>query len=501
MFKKILIANRGEIAIRVIRACREMEIETVAVYSQADRNSQHVYLANEAFEIGPAPSSESYLCIDKLIETARKAQAEAIHPGYGFLSESAEFATALKKEGITFIGATVENIKAMGDKLAARKLMEDVGIPIVPGSPGAIQDVEEASVIAKEIGYPIMIKASSGGGGKGIRVVTDPKDLKSAFRAAQSEGKNYFNDDTVFMERFIQNPKHIEIQIFGDTHGNIVHLFDRECSIQRRHQKIIEESPSISVPDNIRKQMAEVAITAAQSINYVGAGTIEFIFDNSTKEFFFMEMNTRLQVEHPVTEQVTGIDLVKEQIRVAYGEPLSVNQENIQQTGHSIELRICAEDPITFMPSAGRIIRCRIPQGPFIRFDGCIYSGCHVPIYYDSMIAKLIVWGPGRTDCISRLKRALAEFAVAGIKTNMILLKNILDHPKFLNGEYTTQFVDKELKTSNDKTFFKYVDDKIFLFAAAINAYKENQGRRVLDFKQGKKWKTSARQKGIRTRY
>ncbi len=500
MFKKILIANRGEIAIRITRACRELGIETVCIYSEADRNSLHVLLADEAYEIGPAPSAESYLRIDKIIDVAKKSGAEAVHPGYGFLSESKAFAEALRKAGITFIGATPENIDAMGDKLGARELMKKADVPVVPGS-GAIQNVAEAEAAAKEIGYPVMIKASAGGGGKGIRVVHEPKELASAFRAAQSEGKNYFNDDTVFIERFIQNPKHIEIQVFGDTHGNVVHLYDRECSIQRRHQKIIEESPSISVPDDVRKRMGEVAVNAAKSINYVGAGTIEFIFDNTTKEFFFMEMNTRLQVEHPVTEEVTGLDLVKEQIRVAHGLPLSMKQEDIRQKGHSIELRLCAEDPSTFLPSAGKIVRCRIPEGPFIRFDGYIYSGADISIYYDPMIAKLIVWGPTREQCIERLKRALAEFAVAGIKTNVILHKNILDHEKFLNGSYTTQFVDKELIPSASKTFFKFVDDEIFLIAAAITAYKESKGRRIIDLKQGKKWRISARMKSMMRRY
>lgn len=474
-----------------------MGIETVAVYSEADRDSQHVLFADEAYEIGPAPSTESYLRIDKIIEVVKKSNAEAVHPGYGFLSESANFAQALKDNNVTFIGATVKNIQAMGDKISSRNLMEKVGVPVVPGSPGAVANAEEAVEVAKAIGYPVMIKASAGGGGKGIRVVLDPKNLKNAFNACQSEGRNYFNDDTVFIERFIQNPKHIEIQIFGDSHGNVVHLYDRECSVQRRHQKVIEESPSVSVSDEIREKMGQVAVAAGKSINYIGAGTVEFIFDNNSKEFFFMEMNTRLQVEHPVTEGVTGVDLVKEQILVAAGQPFSFKQEEIKQTGHAIELRICAEDPVTFLPSAGRIVRCRVPQGPFVRFDSYIYSGCNVPIYYDPMIGKLIVWGPDRNVCIARLKRALAEFAVAGIKTNVILLKNILDHEKFLSGTYTTQFVDKELAISDSKTFFKYVDDEVFLISAAINAYKENQGRRVIDFKQGKKWRISSRQKSM----
>ena len=353
LFKKVLIANRGEIAIRVIRTCRELGIPTVAVYSEADRNSLHVMLADEAYYIGPSPSTESYLRVDKIIDVAKKAGADAIHPGYGFLSENAEFAEILLKEKITFIGPTPQNIKDMGDKLASRELMIQAGVPTVPGSKGAVTSLEQAKEESATIGYPVIIKASAGGGGKGIRIALKEEELASAFSACQSEGKNYFKDDRVFIERFIQNPKHIEIQVFGDTQGNVVHLFERECSIQRRHQKLIEESPSISVPDEVRKKMGEIAVTAAKSINYVGAGTIEFIFDNSSKEFFFMEMNTRLQVEHPVTEMVTGLDLVREQIYVAAGHPLLFKQEEIKQTGHSIEVRICAEDPISFAPCPG----------------------------------------------------------------------------------------------------------------------------------------------------
>jgi len=498
MFKKILVANRGEIALRVTRAAREMNIETVCVYSQADRTSLHVLLADEAYEIGPPPSTESYLCIDKIIDVAKKAGAEAIHPGYGFLSESSAFVKAVKEAGLTFIGATEDNMAKMGDKLAARELMRGVGVPIVPGSDGEVKNVEQAKDWAEKIGYPLMIKASAGGGGKGIRVVTQDNELESGFRAAQSEGKNYFGNDTVFMERFIQNPKHIEIQVFGDTHGNVVHLFERECSIQRRHQKIIEEAPSISVPDDVRQAMGEIAVKAAKSIGYQGAGTIEFIFDNSTKEFFFMEMNTRLQVEHPVTEAITGVDLVKEQIKVAFGEELSFKQEDIVAKGHSIELRINAEDPATFLPSAGKITRCRMPQGPFVRFDGYMYAGYEVPIHYDPMLAKLIVWGEDRKACIARLKRALAEFSVTGIKTNTVLHKNIIDHPKFLDGSYTTQFVDKELITSDQKTFFNYVNDEVFLVAAALTAYREAKGKKVENTSSMGRWRQVIRQEVLK---
>ncbi len=493
MIKKILIANRGEIAIRIFRSCREMGIDSVAVYSEVDRESQHVLLADEAYLIGPAPSSESYLRIDKIIDVAKKSGADAIHPGYGFLSESADFAKACEDAGITFIGATSKNITQMGDKLSARALMEKAGMPTVPGSPGAIKNLEEAKTICEKIGYPVMVKASAGGGGKGIRVVHSPEDLASGLRAAQSEGKNYFNDDKVFIEKFVQNPKHIEVQVFGDQHGNAVHLFERECSIQRRHQKIIEEAPSPSLPSEVRDKMCKMAQKATQSIGYQGAGTIEFIFDNVTKDFFFLEMNTRLQVEHPVTECITGIDLVKEQIKVASGEALSFTQEQIKVSGHAIELRLCAEDPTTFLPSAGKIVRCRIPQGPFVRFDGYIYAGYEVSIYYDPMLAKLIVWGANRKECLNRLRRALSEFALTGIKTNVILHKNILDHPKFIDGSYDTQFVDKELITTDKKSFFKYVPDEVFLVSAAIASYQEQKSKSFEQKNGSPKWKAKAR--------
>lgn len=498
MFKKILIANRGEIALRVIRTCRAMGIDTVALYSEADRNSLHVQLADEAYYIGPAPSAESYLRIDKIIDVARRANADAVHPGYGFLSEKVDFAVALKKAGITFIGPTPENIEAMGDKLASRELMKKAGVPTVPGTEDSVANAEIAQAEAEKIGYPVMIKASAGGGGKGIRVVHDPKDLVSAFRACQSEGKNYFNDDRVFIERFIQNPKHIEVQVFGDSHGNVVHLYERECSVQRRHQKLIEECPSISVPDEVRQEMGRVAVTAAQSINYEGAGTIEFIFDNNTKEFFFMEMNTRLQVEHPVTEMVTGYDLVAEQIRVAFGEPLSFKQEEVQQKGHAIELRICAEDPSTFVPAPGKIRRCRHPQGPFIRCDSYAYPGYEVPIYYDPMITKLICWGSTREECIDRLKRALAEFMLTGIKSNIVFHKNIIRHPTFIDGSYTTQFVDKELTGKNHKDLFMFVDDDVFLIAGAIEAYKHQKTKDFANLSLASRWKETGRMQQMR---
>lgn len=498
VFKKILIANRGEIAVRVIRACRTMGIQSVAVYSEADRRSLHVMLADEAYCIGPAPSRESYLNIPNILAVAKKSGAEAIHPGYGFLSENDDFAEAIAEAGMTFIGPTPDNIRAMGDKIASRELMKKASVPIVPGSPGSIDSVEEAEKWAHEIGYPVMIKASAGGGGKGIRVVHDRKEIASAFRACQSEGKNSFGDERVFIERFVQSPKHIEIQVFGDKHGNVCHLYERECSVQRRHQKLIEESPSISVPQKVREEMGRVAVQAGKALKYLGAGTIEFIFDNTTKEFFFMEMNTRLQVEHPVTEMVTGIDLVQEQINVAAGKPLSFKQEDIRQRGHAIELRICAEDPVTFTPAPGKIRRCRNPQGPFIRVDGCAYPGYEIPIHYDPMIAKVIAWGKNRTEAISRLQRALAEFMLTGVKSNIVFHRNILAHPTFLDGSYTTQFLEKEVIGKKQKLFM-FVHDDVFLIAAAIEAFNNAKGRDASQNTIPSRWKNYGRSKQLRS--
>lgn len=498
MIQKILVANRGEIAVRVTRACRNMGILTVAVYSEADRNSLHVMLADEAYAIGPSPSSESYLNIETLIRVIKKSKADAVHPGYGFLSENAEFAERLKKEGIIFIGPTPKNIRDMGDKLASKELMKKAGVPIVPGSNKEIENIEEAEKVANEIGFPVIIKASAGGGGKGIRIAKDTQALPAAFRACQSEGKNYFNDDRVFIERFIQNPKHIEVQIFADTHGNIVHLYERECSVQRRHQKLIEESPSISVPEEIKEKMGKISIKAAKSINYIGAGTIEFIFDNSTKEFFFMEMNTRLQVEHPVTEMVTGTDLVTEQILVAQEKKLSFTQKDIKQKGHAIELRICAEDPTSFIPSPGVIKRYRKPHGPFIRVDDYGYSGYKIPIHYDPMIAKLIAWGPTREECIHRLESALMEYMLTGVKSNIILHKNILKHPQFIDGSYTTQFIDNEISGKPQKEFFMFVDEDVFLISAAIEAYLGKKPRNTNQYNVESRWKKFGRMKQLR---
>lgn len=498
MFKKILIANRGEIAIRITRACRELGIKSVAVFSEADRDSLHVFLADEAYPIGPAPSKESYLNYRKILEVAKQANVDAIHPGYGFLSENTTFAKACAEAGITFIGPTVENIVAMGDKLSAKALMKKAKVPTVPGSDGGVEDVETARKIAKEIGYPVIIKASAGGGGKGMRVVHSEDEIESSFRACRSEGQNYFADPTVYIEKFINDPKHIEIQVFGDTHGNVVHLFERECSVQRRHQKIIEESPSPSVPNEVRQRMGEASVRAAKQINYIGAGTIEFIFDNKTKDFYFMEMNTRLQVEHPITEYVTGIDLVREQIMVALGNPLSFKQEEVRQNGHAIECRICAEDPITYQPHPGVIRACRHPQGPFLRVDSYAYPGYEVPLFYDPMISKVITWGEDREEAIDRMQRALTEFVLTGIKTNIVLHKSILNHPKFRDGSYTTQFIEKNFEVL-EPNLFKEIEDPVFLIAAAITAYNDRKSKDVRQLNIVSNWKRTGRKLALRT--
>jgi acetyl-CoA carboxylase biotin carboxylase subunit len=496
LFKKILIANRGEIAIRVQRACKELGINTVAIFSEADRNSLHVLLSDEAYCIGPAPSRESYLNIPKIIEVAKNAGVQAIHPGYGFLSENEDFAEACQKAGITFIGPGVYAITQMGDKLNAREMMKKAGVPIVPGSDGPVTTPEEVKAVVKKIGLPIMIKASAGGGGKGMRFVSKESEIESAARAARSEALSYFGDEKIYVEKYVQNPKHIEIQIFGDSHGNVVHIFERECSIQRRHQKIIEESPSPALDAKTRAAMGEIAVRAAKAVNYCGAGTVEFIYDIDTKEFYFLEMNTRLQVEHPVTELVTGVDLVQEQILVACGQKLSFKQEALAQKGWALEARIYAEDPITFMPSPGKIIRCRHPQGPFTRVDSYVYPGYEVTMHYDPMIAKLSTWGPDRNTAINRCRRALDEFILTGIKTNIPLHKKIMQNEKFLKGDFSTHFLDKDFDAF-DK-LFSTTDDRVFLITAAIEAYNLQKSQGIWDLNLVSNWKRIGRRSALR---
>jgi len=440
--KKILVANRGEIAIRVMRTCRELDIETVAIYSEADRTSLHVRYAHEAYYVGKAPSSESYLNIDKILEIAKKSNADAIHPGYGFLSENARFAQRCAEEGVIFIGPSPEVIVQMGDKIQAREAMMEAGIPVVPGTEGEIKSEEEALETISEIGLPVMIKASAGGGGKGMRLVKNKADVVSSVRAARSEAKAAFGDDAVYIEKYITSPHHIEFQILADQHGNTVHLFERECSVQRRHQKMIEETPSPLMTPELREEMGNAAVEAAKAVNYIGAGTIEFLVDNDLN-YYFLEMNTRLQVEHPITERVTGIDLVKQQIYVAEGRKLEFKQEDLRQRGHAIECRIYAEDPDNnFMPSAGKVYKISDPLGLGVRTDGYVYEGYEIPIYYDPMISKLIVWGKTRDEAIARMRRALYEYKITGVKTSIKMLERVMNNKNFIGGNYDTHFIE-----------------------------------------------------------
>ena len=443
MIKKLLVANRGEIAIRVMRSCKEMGILTVAVFSEADRTSKHVAYADEAYCIGPAASKESYLCIDKIIEVAKTSGADAIHPGYGFLSENSEFARRCKKEGIEFVGPTGETMDMMGDKISARIKMIEAGVPVVPGTKEPLKNVEEAKELCNQIGYPVMLKASAGGGGKGMRLIYNENEVEEAYNTARSESMSSFGDDTVYLEKFVEQPHHIEFQILGDKHGNVVHLFERECSVQRRNQKIVEESPSCFIDDELRHEMGANAVSAAKAVNYVGAGTIEFLVDKN-KNYYFLEMNTRLQVEHPITEEVLGIDLVKEMINIANGQPLRFRQEDISQRGHAIEVRICAEDTtFNFMPSPGIIRQLTEPQGIGVRLDTYVYEGYEIPVHYDPMIGKLIVWATTREYAIERMRRVLHEYKITGVKNNIAYLRRIMDIPDFVEGHYDTGFIAK----------------------------------------------------------
>lgn len=441
MFEKILIANRGEIAVRIIRACREMGIKTVAVYSEADRDSLHTLLADEAICIGPAVSTQSYLNMERILSATVALKAEAIHPGFGFLSENARFAELCEKCNITFIGPSADIINKMGNKSEARKTMMDAGVPVVPGGKEPVHTVEEALELAKQIGFPVMIKASSGGGGKGMRISRGIEDFEANFQNAQMESIKGFSDDTMYLERYIEKPRHIEFQIMADKHGNVVHLGERDCSIQRRHQKVLEESPSVAISKELRHQMGETAVKAAKAVGYENAGTIEFLLDKE-KNFYFMEMNTRIQVEHPVTEMVSGMDLIKEQIRVAAGEPLSVSQADVRLSGHAIECRINAENPSrNFMPSPGLITNIHVPGGNGVRVDTHIYNDYKVPANYDSMLMKLIVHGKNREEAIARMRSALGELIIEGIETNLDFQFEILCHPAYQEGDTDTHFI------------------------------------------------------------
>ena len=447
MFKRILIANRGEIAVRVIRACRELGIESVAVFSEADRAALHVREADYAVPIGPAPAAQSYLKIDHILDAAKRTGADAIHPGYGFFSENAGFARAVEAAGIVFIGPPPSAIERMGDKVEARKLMTAAGVPVVPGSPGTLDGEDAARAVASRIGFPIMVKAAAGGGGKGLRLVEHEQDLASAVRTVASEAKSSFGDGRFYIEKCLSRPRHIEVQVFADRQGNTVHLFERECSIQRRHQKVVEESPSPFITPAMRTAMGEVAVKAARAVNYVGAGTIEFLAD-AERNFYFLEMNTRIQVEHPVTEMVTGVDLVKLQIEVAAGAALPFKQQDLAQNGWAVECRIYAEDSAAgFVPAPGRIETMTFPNGPGVRVDAGVYAGAEVSVFYDPMIAKLVTWGRDRAEAIARMRRALSEFTITGeLSTNLDFHRWITNQPRFLAGDFDTNFIAQEYR-------------------------------------------------------
>ncbi|MBL8637068.1 MAG: acetyl-CoA carboxylase biotin carboxylase subunit [Alphaproteobacteria bacterium] len=443
MFKKVLIANRGEIALRIHRACKEMGIQTVAVHSTADASAMAVRLADESVCIGPPPSRDSYLNIPSILSAAALTGADAIHPGYGFLSENSQFARMVEEHGFAYIGPKAEHIDLMGDKVMAKQTAQKFGLPVIPGSPGAITDVEDGLALAKEMGFPVLIKAASGGGGRGMKVVHRAEDFSEQYKTARTEAKANFNDDTVYMEKYLGKPRHIEIQVFGDKHGNAIHLGERDCSTQRRHQKVLEEAPSPALSEEQRNEIGTLAADMVRQMGYVGAGTIEFLWEDG--KFYFMEMNTRIQVEHPVTEMLTGIDLIAEQIRIAAGEPLQFTGDKIRFRGHAMEVRINAEDPLTFIPSPGEIRQFHAAGGLGVRFDSAVYNGYRIPPYYDSMIGKLIVHGRTREECIQRMRRALQETVVDGIKTTLPLHLWILEQPEFLSGDYDNHWLEKKL--------------------------------------------------------
>ncbi|MCX5801554.1 MAG: acetyl-CoA carboxylase biotin carboxylase subunit [Candidatus Eisenbacteria bacterium] len=474
MLKRVLIANRGEIAVRIIRALKETGITAIAVYSDADRESLHVRLADEAYRIGPPPSEESYLRIDTIVSTAKKVKADAIHPGYGFLAENEDFAAECEARRVIFIGPPSSAIKAMGNKLVARKTAVAAKVPIIPGTTTATRDLKQAKAAAKKLGYPIMVKAAAGGGGKGLRVVRSDEELESSIRLTRGEAKAAFGNDELYIERYIPRPRHIEMQILADKHGNCVYLGERECSIQRRHQKVIEETPSVVVTPAMRKQMGEAALRIAKAVGYTNAGTVEFIVDEK-RDFYFLEMNTRLQVEHPVTELVTGIDIVKEQLRIAAGEKLSFEQDQISPRGHAIECRIYAEDPYnSFLPSAGRIRRLRLPEGPGIRNDTGIFQGYEVSVYYDPLLAKLVVWANTRNEAMERARRALREYLIDGVATTIPFHKWIMEQEEFEKGNIHADFIDANFTGATP------MEDEELLRAALISA--------TLDvFEKGKK--------------
>jgi len=482
MFKKILIANRGEIACRVIKTAKKMGIKTVAVYSEVDKEARHVQLADEAVCIGPAPSRESYLLIDRIIQACKDTGAEAVHPGYGFLSENEQFAKRCEEEGIVFIGPKYQSIAAMGDKIASKKLAIEAKVNTIPGHNEAIATSEEAVKIAQGIGYPVMIKASAGGGGKGLRVAFNDKEAAEGFVACKTEAMNSFGDDRIFIEKFVEGPRHIEIQVLGDAHGNLVYLNERDCSIQRRHQKVIEEAPSPFIDPATRKAMGEQAVALARAVNYQSAGTVEFVVGKD-KSFYFLEMNTRLQVEHPVTESITGLDLVEQMIRVAAGEKLAFKQEDVKLDGWSIECRINADDPFrNFLPSTGRLVKYRPPESENgVRVDTGVYEGGEIPMYYDSMIAKLIVHGKDRTEAIEKMRAALNDFVIRGIHSNIPFQSALLQHPRFVSGDFTTGFIAEEYPEGFKKDSVQPADPKRLAALAAFMRYRYLEHIKMID--------------------
>jgi acetyl-CoA carboxylase biotin carboxylase subunit len=505
MFKKILIANRGEIAVRVIRACKELGIATVAVYSEVDRASLHVRVADEAYCIGPAPASQSYLNAEKIIEVAKIAKVDAIHPGYGFLSENANFVELCINNNIVFIGPNPQAIRIMSNKITSRVAVARRNVPLVPGMKENLHDEKHCLEWADKIGYPLMLKAAAGGGGKGMCKVEGPNELLDAFRFTKSEASKFFNDDAVYMERYIENPRHIEIQVLGDRYGSIIHVGERECSIQRRHQKIIEEAPSPIVDGKMRQRMGEAALNVARTVNYDSVGTVEFIVSGTSKEFFFLEMHTCLQVEHPVTEMVTGIDLCKEMIHVAAGQELTIKQQDVQIRGHAIECRIFAEDPDNnFLPTPGKIVGLRIPGGPGVRDESGMYSGFEVPIDYDPLISKLVVVGRDRKDAIARCRRALSEYLVKGIKTTIPFHARVMLDEHFISGDFDTNYIDSSFNIKEAERERPY--ENVAIIGAAIKAFRLNQknSRRTMsaneDSGRRNPWKLSGRIRSLNNR-
>ncbi len=495
--KKILVANRGEIAVRIIRACREMGIGTVAVYSEVDRPALHVRMADEAHLVGPPPSRESYLRVDRILEVAKASGADAIHPGYGFLSENAAFARACEDAGVVFIGPRSETIALMGEKTSARRVAVEAGVPVVPGTLQPVADLDEVRREAGRIGFPLMLKAAAGGGGKGLRFVATAADLEAALTRARSEALAAFGDDRVYLERAIVRPRHVEIQVLADSHGNAVHLFERECSIQRRHQKVIEESPSPFVTPELRARMGALALALVRKAGYVNAGTLEFLVD-ADREPYFLEMNTRLQVEHPVTEVVTGEDLVKLQIRVARGERLPFRQEDLRQRGHAIECRVYAEDPDQgFLPSPGRIRTLRVPGGPGVRDDSGVYEGYEVPVHYDPLISKLVAWGYNRKDAIARMRRAVSEYKILGIRTTLPFFERVLRHPAFVAGDFDTSFLDKAFAADDRE---RARPTEVAAIAAALATLRERERSRLKPATEAAPgaWRAAALREGLR---